>query len=134
MVAGGDINEVSATSPSLGTFFFTPIAGEDNTYDIGGIRSADDGKVNGAGELVNSLVRKVGMFELASVSNDSSGAQEYQAACALSGLAEDIVWTFSCLNGDIYKGVGAIQGDIKLNPNKATFAFKVVSGAGFELQ
>lgn len=134
MINGGSIDEFSLTY-SKGTFQFTTIEGDDSTFDIGGPRSADTGKVTPNGKLVNEIIRVPGMFEIPTVANDQSkSTPEYEQICDFAGSGEEGVFTFSCLNGSVYKGSGTVQGDLKLNPNKASFGIKVVSGPGFQLQ
>lgn len=134
MVAGSEIGEISVSSPSLGAKFLFPIQGETNTFDVGGLRADDTAVVDGAGNLINSYGKKAGMFEIGAISNDSSGPKEYLFCVALAGAIEDQVWTVSLFDGTVWKGTGNIQGDLKLDPTKASFALKVVSGQGFVQQ
>lgn len=127
VVSGGDITEISWSNPSLGAGFFYPIAGEDSELDLGGFKNDDNGVVDGAGRLINSKNRKAWMFSVP-VANDPVNTQEFEAATAIAASLEETTWTFSMISGAVYTGVGTIQGEIKLNGNKATFQLKVVGG------
>jgi hypothetical protein len=45
----------------------------------------------------------------------------------------DSTWTFSCIDGRVYKGFGTIMGDLKGNVNAGTVnSFKVAGGGILE--
>jgi hypothetical protein len=117
----------------LGSGFFFPIGGEAGTLDTGGFRNEDNGVVDGAGRLINSMNRKAGTMEIP-IANDMVTSQEYEAAVAIAGSTDETIWTVEHVNGSIYKGSGTIQGDIKLDTNKSRFDLKVVCGLGFQAQ
>jgi len=130
-ISGADIDSFTVTSPSLGNFRFLPISGESNTFDMGGLRNQDNGTVAAGGKRVQSKYRVPGIFEFAAVGDDPINLNEYQTACNLAGANEEQTWNIILLNGSQWTGTGAIEGDIKLDPLKATFSFKVVCGQGW---
>lgn len=127
IVSGGDITEIKWSNPSLGSGFWYPLAGEDSTYNLGGFRGADEGKVDGAGRLINSLNRMPWMFQVV-VANDMVNTNEFEEACAIAASPDPTIFTISNINGAVYSGQGTIQGDLELNGNKSSFSLKVVGG------
>lgn len=133
IISGGDITEISWSNPDLGSGFFFPVAGEDSTYDLGGIRANDDGILDGAGRLINSMNRKPWMFSVL-VANDMVNNNEFEAASAIAQSTVDTTWAFTNINGVTYQAQGTIQGTVELNGNKSTFTLKVVGGGNLVKQ
>jgi hypothetical protein len=127
LVTGGDIKEISWSNSLLGAGFFMPVAGSDSTYDLGGYRGNDQAVLDGGGRLINQLNLKPWMFQV-EVSNDMGDTKEFETASAIAASTAETTWTFSHINGFVYKGVGVIQGDLQLNGNKSTFTLKVTGG------
>lgn len=128
---GGDIEEITYNHPTLGSGVLRPKAGEDNTYDLGGIRTNDDNAmVDGAGEPIYSKNRKMGFFQCL-VKNDQNTAQDLEKIVALAADPEPADWTFSVVNGAVFGGKGKPVGDLNANINQATFTLKV-AGGGFK--
>lgn len=132
LAIGGDISEISFSNPEVGTGFFYPMSGEEHSLDKGGFRSEDNKAIDGSGRLIQSMKRAVGTLEV--VASNSTETGDYDNACAIAASTAETTWTIAMLNGDVWKGTGVIQGDIKLNTYKTNFTLTVVSGAGFKLQ
>jgi hypothetical protein len=123
----GDITEVTCNHPSIGSITFFPKAGEDSTYDLGGIKTADDANmVDGGGGAIWQKSRAMGFFECV-ITNDMNTREDLEKIAA---LAEDPVpaqWTFSVINGVVYGGEGMPVGDIQGNINQGTTTLKVAA-------
>ncbi len=133
IVAAGDILEVTGDNPDVGIIAFSPMSGEENTLDIGGIRGDDNAAVTASGTLVNSYKRVVGKSSIMVASNETETA-EYEKACAIAASTKETTWTVGMLNGTVYKANGVLQGDLELNLFKGTFTLKIISGLGFVKQ
>lgn len=129
MAVGGDIKEVTYNHPTRGSGTIFPKAAEDNTYDPGGIRTSDDANmVDGAGNPIWQLNRVLGFFEVL-VANDMNSRQDLENVAAIAADPVPAEWTFSMINGAVYKGTGKPVGDIQGNINQATFTLKVAGGS-----
>lgn len=125
---GGDIVEVTFNHPTLGTGIILPKAGEDSTYDLGGIRVDDDDQgVDGGGNMIKKMNRKRWSFEV-TCAWDMNVDQTIESLNALAASSVDANWTFENINGIVYNGKGTIVGDIQGNGNAATFTLKVSGG------
>ncbi len=105
MVVSGDIREITCNHPTLPQGVFKAKAGEDSTYDLGGIRGDDssDG-VTGSGVTIRKLNNNRWFFEVPfamdmNVDEDQEKLNDF-AANPLEGT-----WTFTHANGTVYKGV-----------------------------
>lgn len=122
---GGDIVEITYNHPVLGTGTFFPKAGEDNTYDIGGLRSGDDANmITGAGEMIDQMSRVRPFFECV-VANDMNSRGDLDKVRQLAESPVPADWTFSVINGTVWGMQGKPVGDIQGNINQATFTLKV---------
>ena len=122
---GGDIVEITYNHPVLGTGTFFPKAGEDNTYDIGGLRSGDDtNMITGAGEMIDTMSRVRPFFE-AVVANDMNTRADLDKVRQLAESPIPSQWTISVVNGTVWGLSGKPVGDIQGNINQATFTLKV---------
>lgn len=131
MAVGGDITEVTYNHPTLGSGILFPKAAEDNTYDVGGIRTADDANmVDGAGNAIWQKNRVMGFFEVV-VANDQNTRQDAETMALLAADPVEADWTFTHINGTVYGGKGKPVGDIQPNTNAATFTLKV-AGPSFK--
>lgn len=125
---GGDILQVSFTHPTLGGATLFPKANEDSTFDLGGFRTDDDSNnVDGSGAMIKKITRNLWMFEC-TIAGDMNTRQELEALTALSGNPVDATWKIAHSNGAVYKGAGAVVGDVTLNANNATIKLKVAGG------
>lgn len=128
MAVGGDIIEITYNHPTIGSGTIYPKAGEDSTYDLGGFRADDDANnVDGSGEMITSLTRKLWSFE-ATVAWDQNVRKDLENITALAADPVPANWTFSCINGITYAGKGRPVGDVQGNGKAATFSMKVAGG------
>lgn len=129
MAVGGDILEVTVNHPTLGTKTFSPKAGEDSTFDLGGFRTNDDANgITAKGDLISQLSRVRGSFECV-VTNDMNSGLELEFITSLTGDPTDADWTISHINGSVYKGKGRPVGDIQAAGMATTFTLKVACSA-----
>lgn len=125
MASGGDIIEITFNHPVIGTGVIFPKAGEDNTYDIGGLRSADDANMTtSSGEMIDSISRVRPFFEVV-VANDQNSRLDLDKMVLLAESPILAKWTFSVLNGTVYSLQGKPVGDLQGNVTQATFPLKV---------
>lgn len=125
---GGDITEITYNHPTLGSGVIFPKSDEDSEYDLGGLRSADDeGMVDGSGAMIDKMNRKRWSFGVA-VAWDMNGREDLEKITEMAGHPVPADWTFSHINGTVYKGTGKPVGDYKGNGNQATFPLKVSGG------
>lgn len=129
MTSGGDIREISWSNAN-GSGYFFGVAGEDSTYDLGGLRSDDNGAVDGAGRYINQLNQMPWMLQAVVSNNMYSTFPELEAAKAIAAYPGDTTFTWTNVNGVSYTGVGTVVGDIQLNANKSTFTLKLKGGGG----
>jgi hypothetical protein len=131
MAVGGDIEEVTFNHPTIGSGTLFAKSGEDNTYDPGGIRTADDANsIDGGGNPIWQKNRVMGFFEI-TCSNDQNVRGDVEKIALLAADPVPADWTFSIINGTVYGGKGKPVGDVNGNINKATFKLKV-AGAQFK--
>lgn len=125
---GGDIIEITYNHPTLGSGIWFPKSAEDSTFDLGGIRGADDANmIDGGGANIKQLNRVRWSFE-GSVAWDGNTANELNQAKLLAGDPIDAEWTFTHINGTVWGGTGSPVGDIQGNGNAATMSLKVSGG------
>ena len=129
LAVGGDIIEVTFNHPTLGYGIFTPKAGEDSTYDLGGFRNDDDANgIDGQGNMIMKKNRVRPSFEVV-CAWDANIKGDLEVAVALAESNVQAEWTFTSSNKTVYKMKGVIVGDVQGNGNAATFTFKV-AGSG----
>ncbi len=125
MAVGGDILEISFNHPTIGSGLLKPKAGEDNTYDVGGIRTGDDANmIDGGGTPILQKNRVRGFFEVV-VSNDQNEQEELDKMALLAADPVEAEWTFTIINGTVWGGKGTPVGDLQGNINQSTFTLKV---------
>ena len=130
--SGGDIIEVTAKHPSLGSFTFFPKSGEESTYNKGGFRTDDDMEnIAGDGTAINTLVRNRWAFEVP-MAWDMNDTNELDNLVALAGSTEDADWTFTNINGSVWAGNGRPVGELPGNGKSATIPLKVSGGGLLE--
>jgi hypothetical protein len=127
MPTGGDIIEITYNHPTLGSGVFLPKSGEDSTYDLGGIRSADDAAmIDGGGRIMDQLNRVRWSFEVAISAGPGDGTQEI--VTALTASPETADWTITSINGKVYAGNGKPVGDQTSNGNTSQMTLKLSGG------
>lgn len=125
---GGDILQISFTHPTIGGGTLFPKANEDSTFDLGGFRTDDDmNNVDGSGTMIKKINRNLWSVEC-TVAGDMNTRQDLEKLTALSGNPVDAVWKIAHVNGAVYKGSGAVVGDIQQNGNNATIKLKIAGG------
>ena len=125
---GGDIKEVTYNHPTLGSGSFFPKAGEDSTYDLGGLRINDDANgIDGAGNAIIQMNMARWSFEIV-ISHAMNDREEAQKIKDLASNPQPADWTFSHINGAIYGGKGWPVGDLNFNGNAGTATLKVSGG------
>lgn len=132
MPQGGDILEISYKHPTLGSGVIYPKSSEDSTYDLGGFRSNDDANmVDGSGDMIDQLNRVRWSFEV-TVSWDMNTREDLESLVELAASPVLTEWTFSNVNGTVYRGTGKPVGDMQGNGNAATFPLKVSGGGNLK--
>jgi hypothetical protein len=130
-VNAGDIIEISYNHPTVGSGVLSPVAAQDNEYDIGGVRTVDDeNSVTAKGEAIYVMNMKR-WAATALVTSDMNIRQEYEKMVAISQSLDEATWTFLHINGTTYRGKGKPAGDLKLNVNAGTFSLKISGGSQF---
>lgn len=125
---GGDIIEIRYSHPTIGSGVWFPKAGEDSTFDPGGIRGDDDANgVAGNGKAIRKLNRVRWSFE-GTIAWDANVANELDQAERLAADPVEAEFTISHINGTVWGGTGAPVGDIQGNGNAATFSIKLSGG------
>lgn len=128
MTVGGDIIEITFNHPTLGTGTIFPKANEDSTFDLGGFRGDDDANmIDGSGGNIKKLNRVKWSVE-STIPWDMNTKKELEIITNMAGSPIDAEWTFSHVNGSVYKGTGSPVGDQQANANAATFTLKVSGG------
>ena len=130
MAHHGDITEITFNHPTLGDGRFFAKANEGNTYDPGGIRTSDDQNAiasNGDPIFMSNRVR--GYFEVM-IENDQNIRDDADLIARLQASPDSATWTFSVINGTVFRGSGKPVGDVQPDINAGTMTLKV-SGAGF---
>lgn len=130
---GGDCIEVTCNHPVLGAFRFDPKGSEDTEVDMGGyVNNDDDASVTGAGQMIVTKNRKRWSVPVPPVGWDKD-PDTLKALQQIQNSNVDSTWTFSFIDGRVYKGTGTIVGDLKGNVNAATVnSFKVAGGGVLE--
>lgn len=125
---GGDIIEISYNHPVVGSGVLSPKASEDNEYDFGGVRTADDeNMITPKGEAIYTMNTKRWKVTC-TVASDMNLLKECEKMNLMTAAIEEATWTFQHINGTVYKGKGKVVGDIKLNVNQTTFSLMVSGG------
>lgn len=129
MFVGGDILEVTYTHPVVGSGSFFPKAGEDFTFDPGGVRSEDneDG-IAGNGEMIDTMTRKRWSME-GPIANDMNDFNDLDVLKKLAAHPVAANWTVSIINGTVWGGKGKPVGEIKASVKNSSIPIKI-SGSG----
>ena len=130
---GGDIIEISYNHPTVGSGVLSPVASQDNEYDLGGVRTDDDeNKVTSKGEAIYTMNNKRWKVT-ALVTSDMNVRKEFEKIDAMSSSIDEATWSFLHINGTVYSGKGKPVGDLKLNVNQSTFSL-IISGGNLLAQ
>ena len=125
---GGDIKEITVSHPNFGTVTLKPKANESNTYNLGGLRSDDEANgITGDGTAIRKM-NNTRWFVEAVIANDMNINNEYEKVCGMAADPQEGTWTFTHINGTVYRGTGFPAGDLPLNVNDATFTLKATGG------
>jgi hypothetical protein len=134
MATGGDLIEITYNHPTIGSGVIFPKAAEDNTFDLGGFRSADDANmVDGGGNMIDQMNRGRWSVESLCV-NDMNSQNEIERCNDMAASPVLADWTFTHINGTIYVGKGKPVGDLANNVNQSTFTLKVAGGGKLKKQ
>jgi len=134
MATGGDLIEITYNNPTLGSGRLDPKGSEDTEVDFGGYMTQDsDDSVSGSG--VNIIIKNRKRWSITSpplLWNSNPDTLE-----VLQNLQDDnnqTTFTFTFIDGSVYKGLGTIVGDLKGNKNAATInSVKFAGGGKLEL-
>ena len=130
---GGDCLEITCNHPTLGSLRLDPKGSEDTEIDFGGYIVADgDDSVTGAGTNIKQMNRKRWSVACPPVGwgSDPDTLQKLQE---IQDDLNEAPWTFTFIDGSVYKGTGSISGDMKGNKNAGTISgFKVAGGGKLE--
>jgi len=125
---GGDIIEAAFNHPTLGSGVIFPKAGEDSTFDLGGLKSDDsEDMIDGSGNMIDKMNRKRWGVEM-TIAWDNNSRLELEKVQAMESSPVPAVGTISHISGAVYKGTGKPVGDLKGNGNNATFPLKLAGG------
>jgi hypothetical protein len=128
MPSGGDIIEITYNHPTIGTGVLYPKSSEDSTYDLGGFRSTDDANmIDGSGAMIDQVNRARWSFGV-KIGWDMVDSGELETISALAAAPQQGTYTFTNINGTIYKGKGKFVGDVQGNGNTSTVDIKVSGG------
>jgi hypothetical protein len=134
MATGGDLIEITYNHPTIGSGVIFPKAAEDNNYDLGGFRSADDANmVDGGGNMIDQMNRTRWFVESLCV-NDMNLGNEIEKCNEMAASPVLADWTFTHINGTVYVGKGKPVGDLANNVNQSTFTLKVSGGGKLRKQ
>lgn len=133
MPQGGDITEITYNNPNLGAGVIYPKAAVDSTYDLGGVRLNDDvNMVDGAGRRIYQANVASPMFQV-DISWDMGGSEELEILNALAADTAETTWTFTNINGVIYKLTGKPVGDLQGNGNTSNITLKIMGSGTMQI-
>jgi hypothetical protein len=128
MAVHGDITDISFNHPTLGQGYFAAKANEGNTYDTGGIRNTDDANmITGNGDPMWQKNRVMAFVE-AVIEDDQNTQATADLIAQLAASPVPAVWTFSVINGTVWKITGKPVGDIQPDINAGTVTVKIAGG------
>lgn len=131
MPVSGNLTEISVSHPDVGdaVFFVTP--GTDSNYNLGGLTSEDTEEgVDSGGRTILKKTFKRWSFET-SISWDQT-TDELGILQSLSDSTVEGIYTFTHINGTVYKGKGSVVGPIVGNGMSATIPIKFAGGGSLE--
>lgn len=131
MPSGGSLVDITCNHPDLGVFSFDPYGSEDSTYMKGGVVSDDDDTaITGNNKIVNKQTLMRDSFSATAAG--SPGDLTLENLQSLGGAINPGVWTFTNINGTIYKITGWIVGQMTANGMDSKIPFKV-AGNNFQI-
>ena len=135
MPSGGDILTITCNHPTLGSFTFSPKSGEDSTYQIGGIVSADDdGAIEATGEMLDKMTRMRPSFEVPlGWDMTNPNRQELEALSLLQSTPIKGDWTMPNINGTVYRLHGKPVGMPTGNGNEPSIKLKLQGDGTLEI-
>lgn len=126
---GGDIIELVAQNPVLGSFRFSPKANEAFTLNKGGLRTNDDNNgITGNGQAIRQLNRMRWSIDGPAAVDFLSG-NGFDDLDKLASSPRDTTWTITLVSGQIYKAVGWPVGEMPVDTNTAQVTLKI-QGSG----
>lgn len=128
----GDADEI-VCQHTLGEFRFAPKSNESFTVDMGGVRVNDDAnQVTANGQNMKQMNRAKWSVEGPVAVDMTSTNTTLDDIAKLCAHPDDGVWTFSFLNGAIFRGKGSPVGDVQGDSNAGTVTLKVSGGGKLE--
>lgn len=129
MAVGGDLLEITYNHPTLGSGVLFAKSAEDSSFDLGGIRTADDKQgVTGSGEIIKVMNNSRWQFGC-TVAWDMNNRNDLEKISDLAAHPVDADWTITHANGTVWGGKGTPVGDYEGNGNAATFEL-TLQGSG----
>jgi hypothetical protein len=133
MAIHGDILELSVAHSKGNRTFFAKAA-EGNTLNVGGVQTVDDtASVTTAGTPMFTMNRVAGSLQVL-IENDMNVREDQIFLQGLAGETELGEWTFSMINGSVWRGSGKPVGAIDADTNAGTIALKLVVGNWKKIQ
>lgn len=127
----GDVDEI-VCQHTLGEFRFNPKSNESATIDKGGIRANDDANQLTSNGQMMSQMNRVRWGVECPVAVDMINDVELENVSKLAAHPDLGTWTFSMINGAVYKGKGRPVGDIQMDSNAGTMTLKIAGGGTLE--
>lgn len=125
--SGGSPQEITYNHPTLGSGSFSPKSAEEATIDRGGKRSNDDANsITANGQNIDIIEAVRWSFEVM-IAHDMLDQDTLQVITDMAGSTEPATWTFTMLNGTVYRGTGKPVGDIQ-GSSSAQGTLKVSGG------
>jgi hypothetical protein len=126
----GDLTEATFNHPTIGSGTIQVKASQDNTYDLGGYRSADDAAaITGSGVMIDRINNTRWIVNLPAVAWDMNINLELETINRLAADPVPADWTFGNINGSAYRGSGKPVGDLAGDTNNSTFSL-IIQGGG----
>ncbi|MNQ44429.1 hypothetical protein D3C85_581840 [compost metagenome] len=128
----GDVDEI-VCQHTLGEFRFAPKSNESATVDFGGVRVNDDAnQVTANGQNMKQQNRAKWSVEVPVAVDMVSENNTLEDIAKLAAHPDDGTWTFSFLNGAVFRGKGCPVGDIQGDSNAGTVTLKTAGGGKLE--
>ena len=127
MFVTGDITEITAVHPTLGTFTYQAKTDAEFNYHLVGVRYQDDDDgISGAGEFID-MKRRERWFIEGPILWDMNSRNELDSLTKMSESTLPATWTISCINGSVYGGTGIPVGPTPVT-NKGEITAKIAGG------
>jgi len=122
---GGDITEITLSNPDAGSATFQVLAGETNTFDLGGIRN--EVKTTGSGQMVTVKTNVPWMVEV-TLDWDSNTREDMELVNDFAASSRPTDCTITSINGTVYSGVGTVDGDVQGDLSGPTLPLNLKGG------